>query len=69
MPKCEMEDCGYVGTTKEFADAGQEHPTVYHDLRCPKCYTTAVDSSDTFTEWASQGKVYGYGRNNTLKSR
>lgn len=66
MPKCRMEDCGYEGTADEFGEAARRAVTLYHDVRCPRCGTTKVDTSDIARAWAERGEVYGYGNNNSL---
>src|SRR3989344_8034425 len=53
--------CGHEGPPEEFP------PTMspYHDFRCPKCGTTAINTSELNKEWAAQGKTYGYGDHNS----
>lgn len=65
MPKCQREDCGFEGSADDF------HPCfgVYHDMRCPECGTTEVDTEDIFEEWATEGRKYGYGKHNTLDTK
>lgn len=38
----------------------------YHDMRCPKCGGTNIDTSKMAAEWKAAGREYGYGDNNTL---
>ena len=59
MPKCERARCGFEGPVEDFKGSLD----FYHDMQCPKCHTSAIDTTDVFDEWA---KVYGYGKNNTL---
>jgi len=40
--------------------------TAYHDLRCPKCSTTDIDTSKVNEAWKARGEVYGYGDHNCL---
>ncbi len=54
MPKCEQ--CHFSGEPSEF----EMCLSPYHDLRCPKCETTAVDTSDINSD------QYGYGDDNFL---
>ena len=53
-------ECGYYGPWQEFPAAGSP----YHDLRCPKCSTTNLDTSECLAEDSG----YGYGTGNTLES-
>lgn len=57
--KCQREGCGYEGHPDTFGGC----MTPYHDLRCPKCGTTNVDTSEILKE----DPIYGYGENNCLK--
>lgn len=54
MPRCNQ--CGFQGDPSEFDPC----LSPYHDLRCPKCGTTNIDTSD-------QGEEYGYGKSNFLR--
>lgn len=45
MPRCRMKDCGYEGPVENFLAA----LSIYHDLCCPKCGTTSIDTSDIDT--------------------
>lgn len=60
MPECKM--CGFKGNADEFKAAFD----AYHDMKCPVCDTTAVDTTDVSEEWAKNGKVYSFGKNNVL---
>lgn len=53
MPTCN--GCGFTGDGDDFDAAF----SAYHDLRCPKCGTTNIDTSDA-------PKGYGFGNHNTL---
>lgn len=55
MPKCN--NCGYEAKVDDF-DAAM---SVYHDLKCPKCGTTNLDTSDIAETW-------GYGDDNSLQT-
>ena len=48
------------------ADAFAETRSVYHDMRCPRCATTQLDTSVLNRAWALQGRRYGYGDDNCL---
>jgi hypothetical protein len=51
MPKCNQ--CKYEGGPDTFDPS----MSLYHDLKCPKCGTTNVDTED-------MGEDYGYGKSN-----
>lgn len=57
MPTCK--ECGYTSTSNNFHTC----QSPYHDLRCPKCQTTHINTTDLF----KLKNKYGYGNNNTLK--
>lgn len=61
--RCLQRDCGYYGLSKSFKVC----VGVYHDLRCPKCGTTDIDTTEIAAEWENRGEEYGYGNNNTLE--
>jgi phage FluMu protein Com len=44
--------CNFEGTPNEF----EASFSVYHDVKCPKCGTTNIDTSDI--------RNYDYGENN-----
>ena len=48
------------------ADDGVPTASIYSDMRCPKCNTTNLDTSELNKEWAAEGKSYGYGDDNSL---
>lgn len=53
-----------------WAGPPSECPTVaspYHDVRCPKCGTTDLDTSELCAAWAKEGRRYGYGDDNSLR--
>jgi predicted Zn-ribbon and HTH transcriptional regulator len=60
--KAKCKQCGF------YDDADKFEPTmsVYHDMRCPKCGTTAIDTSEINAAWKQKGDVYGYGDNNFM---
>lgn len=62
MPICRRDGCGYKGDADTFKGGG----SVYHDLYCPKCGTSNLDTSDINAQWKAEGKVYGYGDHNVL---
>ena len=54
--------CGWSGPPDDCPGT-----TSYHsDMRCPKCGTTNLDTSEINREWASRGERYGYGDDNFL---
>lgn len=56
--------CGFSGTGDQFEPC----LTAYHDLKCPDCGTTNIDTSAINAEWKKNGSVYGYGDNNCLNT-
>lgn len=58
--KCIM--CDFEGTPGEFPPA----MSPYHDIRCPKCGTTAIDTTALSESWKEDGRKYGYGDGNVL---
>ncbi|KKK64616.1 hypothetical protein LCGC14_2982410 [marine sediment metagenome] len=42
MPTCK--ECGYTSTSNNFHTC----QSPYHDLRCPKCQTTHINTTDLF---------------------
>ena len=61
--KCKM--CGHVGLAETFPPSY----SVYHDLLCPKCESSYVDTSELLKEWAERGDKYGYGDDNFLNMK
>lgn len=59
--KCLSNGCRYEGEADEFP--GCLSP--YHDLRCPKCGTTNLDTSEV----AKALSNYGYGDDNCLRMK
>ncbi len=59
--KCNV--CGFSADSGQFIAS----PSYHHDLRCPQCRTTDLDTSDINREWAAEGLRYGYGDDNTLQ--
>ena len=60
MVRCLREDCGHEGPVIDFPPA---MTSVYHDLRCPECGTTNLDTTDL-----DKGiPDYCYGDNNFLR--
>lgn len=62
MPICKCSASGFEGDPYSFPATR----TAYHDMRCPECGSTNIDTSDINQEWARQGRRYGYGDNNVL---
>lgn len=54
--------CGYSAHPDRFNTSF----TPYHDLKCPKCGTTEIDTTLIKKAWSRDGLVYHYGENNTL---
>jgi len=54
--------CGHIDDVDNFVGS----ISVYSDMRCPKCGTTEVDTSEVNKEWAARGEKYGYGDDNSL---
>jgi hypothetical protein len=42
---------------------------VYHDLLCPRCGMSNLDTSGIRKAWAAQGRTYGYGDSNFLEMK
>lgn len=40
----------------------------YHDMYCPECGTSNLDTSELNAEWRLQGRKYGYGDGNVLNT-
>ena len=38
----------------------------YHDVLCPKCHSSNVDTAELNKEWTDRGDKYGYGNGNVL---
>jgi hypothetical protein len=58
------EECSWKGSPDDCGTSS----SVYHDLTCPKCGTSNLDTSDLRKEFESQGRKYGYGDHNTLET-
>jgi predicted nucleic-acid-binding Zn-ribbon protein len=56
--KCKR--CHY-SDTPDFFDASE---SLYHDLKCPKCGTTDIDTSQISEEF----RDYGFGTNNMMQA-
>ena len=61
--KCLRPGCGFEGPVEEFPGC----LTSYHDMCCPKCGTTRVDTSNINLDWKQRGMIYGYGDHNSLE--
>lgn len=57
IKKAKCNECGFEGTPEEFNASF----SAYHDLKCSKCGTTNIDTTNVDYEG------YGYGDNNCLK--
>lgn len=64
IPEVSCKQCGWEG------DAADAEPNLspYHDLRCPHCGTTNLDTTGLQQSWAAAGKEYGYGTDNFLQA-
>jgi hypothetical protein len=60
IARCRRKGCEYEGSVDTFKPA----MSPYHDMRCPKCGTTNVDTSALK---AALGDDYGYGDRNSLE--
>ena len=58
--RCLRPGCGFEGLVSKFKMAASP----YHDMRCPECGTTHVDTSKIKEKL---GDEYGYGTNNFLE--
>ncbi len=58
--KCNQ--CHWAGPTEECKPCSN----VYHDMYCPECGTSNLDTSDFNREWKEGGRAYGYGDDNVL---
>jgi len=56
--------CQYEGEADTFGPSMSYH----HDLTCPKCGTTNLDTSVLNADWKAKGEVYGYGDDNFIIS-
>lgn len=54
--------CGWSGPPEKCKPS----MSPYHDFQCPKCGTTALDTSELNAAWAKDGNRYGYGDRNFL---
>ena len=64
IPEVRCKQCGWQG------DAADAEPCLssYHDLRCPQCGTSNLDTSGLNKSWAEAGEEYGYGDDNFLQA-
>lgn len=62
--RCLRKQCGFEGLVSMFPMAVSS----YHDLCCPKCGSTNLDTSEINRDWAEHGQKYGFGDVNFLKS-
>lgn len=61
-PIAKCKGCGFEAEVKDFNDCA----SVYHDVRCPECGTTAVDTSQVNAYYRAAGSTYGWGDENML---
>lgn len=60
--RCKNEKCAWTGPPQECPPS----MGIYHDFTCPKCGTSALDTSELCADWASRGETYIYGDDNFL---
>jgi predicted RNA-binding Zn-ribbon protein involved in translation (DUF1610 family) len=60
--KAHCNGCGFEGPPNKFKGCASYH----HDLRCPQCGTTDIDTTAINRAWAERGERYGYGDDNFL---
>lgn len=58
--KARCRECGFAAHPESFDPT----PSAYHDLRCPECGTTNIDTS----EMKAADPDYGYGNDNFLEA-
>jgi hypothetical protein len=61
-PIARCKGCGFEDDVKKFDDC----VSVYHDVRCPRCGTTAIDTSQVNAFYRAEGSAYGWGDDNML---
>jgi len=61
-PIARCKGCGFEDDVKKFDDC----VSVYHDVRCPRCGTTAIDTSQVNAFYRAEGSAYGWGDGNML---
>jgi hypothetical protein len=61
MVKAKCKECGFSGPVGKFPFALE----VQHDLKCPECGSTNIDTSDLLEKIPG----YSYGANNTRRMR
>lgn len=52
--------CGFTAHPDGFKPC----TSAYHDLRCPKCGTTDIDTTKVNKAWKERGKMYIFGDHN-----
>ena len=62
MTEVHCKSCGWTGP----ADDCRAAMSAYHDLACPQCGSSNIDTSNLNKEWAERGEKYGFGDNNSL---
>lgn len=62
MKEVKCNQCGWEGDAEECKPCF----SAYHDLRCPGCRSTNLDTSELNKRWKAAGQEYGYGNHNVL---
>jgi len=65
MLEVKCNQCGWQGDAADCEPASSP----YHDLLCPECGTSNLDTTGLRESWARSGNEYGYGDNNFLIMR
>ena len=61
--KAKCYQCGFSGDVSKFNDV----MSIYHDICCPRCGTTRIDTSEINLTLKKEGREYGYGDDNFLR--
>lgn len=61
--KAKCNQCGFSADVSKFKDV----MSIYHDMGCPRCGTTNIDTSEINLAWKNEGREYGYGDDNFLR--
>lgn len=62
MANIKCNQCKWVGPPQDALAS----MSAYHDMHCPECGTSDLDTSELNAEWAADGERYGYGDHNFL---
>lgn len=64
MSEVKCNQCSWEGDAADCDACLSAH----HDVRCPQCGTTNVDTSKLVQQYKEAGSEYSYGDDNTLKT-